>query len=129
MDDSISITLTRTQVSHIVRQASVETGVVAVLSGLSDNSKLAEAYNSTKDLQKLSRTLLTGLIVLQCFPKDGKSLGVNQVADIIGIGTSTTHRYLATLLTAGLLERNPKTRRYHLPIQQSEDTPTETSAT
>jgi DNA-binding IclR family transcriptional regulator len=68
----------------------------------------------------LSRSLLTGLLVLRCFPEDGSSLGVKEVADIVGTKSSNAFRYMATLVAAGLLERDPKTRRYHLPTRQPE---------
>jgi hypothetical protein len=118
VDDSISIHLTRGQVSHVLRQAKQETGVGAALSGLADRDKLADAYRSLDNHAQLSRSLLIGLIVLRCFPDDGSSVGVNEVADVLGLGASNSFRYITTLVTAGLLERDPKTRRYHRPTAQ-----------
>jgi Fic family protein len=115
VDDSISITLNRAQVSHVLRQAQEATGVAAALSGPADNDKLAQAYDSIDEAPALSRSLLIGLLVLRCFPEDGTSLGVKEVADIVGTKSSNAFRYMATLVAAGLLERDPKTRRYHLP--------------
>lgn len=120
MDDAISIKLNRAQVSHVLHQARGETGIATALSGLADNDKLAQVYDSIDDVPKLSRSLLTGLFVLRCFPEDGSSLRVKEVADIIGTKPSNAFRYMATLVAAGLLERDPKTRRYHLPPRQLE---------
>jgi DNA-binding MarR family transcriptional regulator len=120
VDDAISIKLNRAQVSHVLHQARGETGIAAVLNGLADNDKLAQAYDSIDDAPKLSRSLLTGLFVLRCFPEDGSSLGVKEVADIVGRKPSNTFRYMTTLVAAGLLERDPTTRRYHLPARQLE---------
>jgi hypothetical protein len=121
VDDSISITLNRSQVSHVLRQARGATGVAAALSGLTDNKKLGRAYDSIDDAPELSRSLLIGLLVLRCFPEDGSSVGIKEVADIVGTKSSNAYRYIATLVAAGLLERDPNTRRYHLPALQSEN--------
>lgn len=119
MNDLISITLTRAQISHVLHQAQGTTGIAAALSGLPDNDKLAQAYNTIKGEQELSRSLLVGLVVLRCFPEDGSSMGVKEVADILKTQSiSTTLRYIKTLLAVGLLEQEPKTRRYHLSGRQ-----------
>jgi hypothetical protein len=118
VDDSISIHLTRGQVTHVLRQAKQEAGVAAALSGLADRDKLAETYRSLDGYPQLSRSLLIGLIVLRCFPEDGTSVGVNEVADTLGLGASNSFRYITTLVAAGLLERDPRTRRYHRPTAQ-----------
>jgi DNA-binding MarR family transcriptional regulator len=114
MTDVISITLSRSQVNQVLLQARQEEGVAGALSGLTDHARLAEAYRSIdKDGPLISRSLLTGLIVFSCFPEDGRTLGINELAGILGLGTSTTFRYVTTLVAAGLLERDPKTRRYY----------------
>jgi hypothetical protein len=118
VDDAISIKLNRAQVSHVLHQAQGETGIAAALNGLADNDKLAQAYDSIAP--ELSRSLLTGLLVLRCFPEDGSSRGVKQVADIVGTTPSNAFRYMATLVAAGLLDRDPETRRYRLPTGQLE---------
>lgn len=118
VDDSISITLTRTQVKQIMREAQEERGVAAALSGLGCD-KLAEAYESIETMPGLSRSLLVGLLVLRCFPPGGGSRGVKEVAEMIGTKPSNAHRYITTLVAAGLLERDPCTRRYHLPQEPS----------
>jgi DNA-binding MarR family transcriptional regulator len=64
--------------------------------------------------RRLSRSLLAGLLVLSCFPADGEYLGIAELARLLGMNTSTTHRYVTTLLAVGLLERDAATRRYRL---------------
>ncbi len=64
--------------------------------------------------RRLSRSLLAGLLVLSCFPVDGGYLGIAELGRTLGMNTSTTHRYVTTLLTVGLLERDAATRRYRL---------------
>lgn len=114
VDDSISITLSRAQIAQILRQAGRENGIAATLSGLAENRKLPQAYAAIRESPELSRSLLIGLLVLRCFPQDGASLGVKDVAEAIGTKPSNAFRYMATLLAAGLLERDPRTRRYRL---------------
>ncbi len=83
-------------------------------------SGLQGARGTIQDNQRLlndprmSRSLLQGLVVLSGVPADGSEIGVIDLAHQIGLGASTTHRYVATLLSVGLLERDPSTRRYRL---------------
>ena len=74
------------------------------------------SYAEQMDDRRLSRSLLAGLLVLSCFPADGGSLGIAELSRILDMNTSTTHRYVTTLLTVGLLERDPTTRRYRLAL-------------
>jgi hypothetical protein len=73
-------------------------------------------YRTLLDDRSLSQSLLRGLLVLTCFPLDGTERGVADIAEQLGMNTSTTHRYMTTLLTVGLLERDPLTRRYRLAV-------------
>jgi DNA-binding IclR family transcriptional regulator len=66
------------------------------------------------DDTRLSRSLLSGLLVFAAFPADGGSLGNAQVARMLGMNPSTAHRYVSTFLELGMLERDPGTRRYRL---------------
>jgi len=72
------------------------------------------SYPAQLDDRRLSRSLLSGLLVLSCFPSDGGSLGIAELARRLDMNTSTTHRYVTTLLAVGLLERDSSTRRYRL---------------
>jgi IclR family pca regulon transcriptional regulator len=72
-------------------------------------------YPEQLEDRRLSRSLLAGLLVLSCFPTDGGYRGVAELAKTLSMNTSTTHRYVTTLLSAGLLERDPVTRQYRLP--------------
>ncbi len=64
---------------------------------------------------RLSRSLLRGLSLLTCFGHDGAARGIVELAHAAGMSPSTAHRYASTLVELGLLERDPKTRKYRLP--------------
>ncbi|HYB23307.1 MAG TPA: helix-turn-helix domain-containing protein [Solirubrobacteraceae bacterium] len=111
----IKIELTRSQIDQVVRNSSEGNGVAAVLRGLSEKG-LVSNYETLAASPRLSRSLLLGLLVLACFPVDGEALAVTDVATRLDLSPSTTHRYMTTLLAAGLLEQDPRSRRYRVPL-------------
>jgi hypothetical protein len=62
---------------------------------------------------EFSLSTLKGLLVFSCL-LDGEPAGVKDVADRLQMHQSAAHRYLATFLILGLVEQNPKTRKYRL---------------
>jgi DNA-binding transcriptional ArsR family regulator len=112
---AITIELTRAQVDQIVRRGSGGNAVSSILSGLAD-AELASSYPELSASPRLSRSLLLGLLVLAAFPADGKELSVSDVSTRLGLSPSTTHRYMSTLLAVGLLEQDPRSRRYRVPL-------------
>jgi hypothetical protein len=108
--DKVSIALTPAQVRDVVRQAAEGEGIAGALNGLGDHRELARAYRAATADPQLSSSLLFGLVVLACF-RHGE-MGVLDVAQRLGANVSTVHRYIKTLLIAGLLEQDPTTRRY-----------------
>lgn len=62
---------------------------------------------------RLSRSLEYGIAILESFSGERQALGIAEMADIVGISRSTTHRYAMTLVALGYLEQDPK-RRYRL---------------
>ena len=64
---------------------------------------------------RLSRSLLRGLSLLTCFGSDGAARGIVELSHDAGMSPSTAHRYASTLVELGLLERDPKSRKYRLP--------------
>jgi DNA-binding transcriptional ArsR family regulator len=110
----ITIELTRAQIDQVVRRSSEGNGMTSVLHGLAERG-LASNYEALAASPRLSRSLLLGLLVLACFPTDGGGLAVTDVAVRLDLSPSTTHRYMTTLLAAGLLEQDPRSRRYRLP--------------
>jgi IclR-like helix-turn-helix domain-containing protein len=111
----VAITLTRAQVDRVVRQAAQGDGAAGRLRPLSSAGMEIARYRELAESPRLSRSLLLGLLVLASFPADGSSTAVTDVATQLDMSPSTTHRYLSTLLAVGLLEQDPRSRRYHLP--------------
>jgi IclR helix-turn-helix domain len=121
--DSVMIELSKSQVDQVVRSAGQGGTLSVLLSAVRDPqwplSLDSEdwTYPAQLDDRRLSRSLLSGLLVLSCFPPDGGYLGIAELARMLDMNTSTTHRYVTTLLAVGLLERNPGTRKYRLIAQ------------
>jgi hypothetical protein len=64
---------------------------------------------------RLSQSLVRGLSLLRCFAPDGAPRGIVELSAELEMTPSTAHRYAATLVELGLLERCPDTRKYRLP--------------
>jgi IclR-like helix-turn-helix domain-containing protein len=118
----ISITLSRNQVDHVV-QAALGKDAVPSISGTVAGTGfhrtharqvLSSRYRALQENRRLSRSLLAGLLVLSCFPPEGMDMGIKDISEQLELNTSTVHRYVLTLVAAGLLERDPDTRRYRL---------------
>jgi hypothetical protein len=118
----VSITLSRNQVDHVMRAALGEHAAPSV-SGLvagtgfhrsQARDMLSVRYRDLQANRRLSRSLLAGLLVLSCFPPEGMDMGIKDISQQLDLNTSTVHRYVLTLVAAGLLERDPDTRRYRL---------------
>jgi hypothetical protein len=118
----VSITLSRNQVDHVMRVALGDeaspsvSGLVAGTGFHRSHARqmLSARYRDLQDNRRLSRSLLAGLLVLSCFPPEGMDMGIKDISEQLDLNTSTVHRYVLTLVAAGLLERDPDTRRYRL---------------
>jgi DNA-binding IclR family transcriptional regulator len=62
---------------------------------------------------KYSRSLEFGLAIVGCFTVEKRVLGIAELADLVNVSRSTTHRYAMTLVELGCLEQDRK-RRYRL---------------
>jgi hypothetical protein len=118
----VSITLSRNQVDHVVRAALGEDAMPSVsgmvagtgFHGAHARQLLSSRYRALQGNRRLSRSLLAGLLVLSCFSQEGLDVGIKDISEQLDLNTSTVHRYVLTLVAAGLLERDPDTRRYRL---------------
>jgi hypothetical protein len=113
-EEKVLIELSRAQVDRIVRGAAEGGNMSVLLSGLKDIREVLVREPRQLEDSRLSRSLLAGLLMLASFPSDGGYLGNAEIARLLDMNPSTTHRYVSTLVAVGLLERDPATRRYRL---------------
>jgi predicted transcriptional regulator len=111
----VMLTLSPAQVEQVLRSATADTeaGAAGLLSADQLSGARERRYRALLDDRRLSRSLLAGLLVLTCFPSSGE-MGIADLARRLNMRTSTIHRYVSTLLAAGLLERDPVSRQYRL---------------
>jgi DNA-binding IclR family transcriptional regulator len=55
--------------------------------------------------------------ILEALRAEGDYLGVTQLSNVLGLHKSTVHRLLVSLKRGGLVERDPRTRRYRLGVR------------
>ncbi|MGO9322244.1 MAG: helix-turn-helix domain-containing protein [Solirubrobacteraceae bacterium] len=112
--DGAVVKLLPAQVERVVRAAADGGSIPVLLSGL----ERVRGTLATRPVQlqdpRLSRSLLSGLLLMASLPGDGSYLGNAQLARALGMNVSTVHRYLQTLVAVSLVERDPGTRRYRL---------------
>jgi IclR family transcriptional regulator, pca regulon regulatory protein len=64
---------------------------------------------------RFSLSVERGLAVLECFTPERPLLGVLEISNELGLSSSTTHRYIATLTRLGYLHRDAQ-RKYQLAL-------------
>jgi hypothetical protein len=107
----VSLELTAEQVASVIAAATAAGSDNAnLLPGLAAPGQLTRSR--LLDDRTVSRSLLFGLVVLSSFPADGSDRGIKEVAGELDLPAPTTHRYAHTLHVVGLLEQDPRTRRY-----------------
>jgi len=112
--EKVMIELSPAQVDRVIRSAADGGSIAILLSGLTDVREVLAREPRQLEDSRLSRSLLAGLLMLASFPTDGSYLGNAEIARMLDMNPSTTHRYVSTLVAVGLLERDPSTRRYRL---------------
>jgi hypothetical protein len=110
----VQIELSPAQVGQVVRAARGHRSLATALRDLADSSWAVEAVLKLANDPNgnLSSSLIWGLIVFAAFPKDGSVARNADLARSLGLSPSTTHRYLSTLVAAGVLEKDLVSRGY-----------------
>jgi predicted transcriptional regulator len=108
----VRVELTQAQVDRIVRDAATDPRTSMLLSRLKEVRQRSHADPLQMDDRRLSRSLMAGLFLLESLPDDGSYLSLTEVARANGMNMSTAHRYISTLIAAGLVEQDPVTRQY-----------------
>jgi IclR family transcriptional regulator, pca regulon regulatory protein len=68
---------------------------------------------------RYSQSLERGLAILACFSLERPLLGIAELAEMLGMSRSTTHRYVITLVALGYLRQGAQ-RKYRLALQVTE---------
>jgi hypothetical protein len=113
-DKPVLLELTAAQVGQVLHHASSSGSLSLLLSGLPKIERILQEAPWRLEDERYSRSLLLGLLILAVFPVDRSYAGNVDIARALDINISTTHRYLSTLVSVGLLERHPTTRKYRL---------------
>lgn len=118
-EEAVMLTLSSAQIEQVLQSATSDahTDVGSVLTADQLSVAREHRYRALLEDRRLSRSLLAGLLVLTCFPSGGGEMGIADLARRLDMRTSTIHRYVSTLLAAGLLERDPVSRQYRLTQQ------------
>lgn len=67
---------------------------------------------------RYSSSVAIGVAMLQCFDNGPQALGITDMADMLAVGRSSTHRYAMTLLRFGWLEQD-RERKYRLAFRST----------
>jgi Fic family protein len=110
----VTIQLSPAQVDRVVRAARNAGNLTALFSEIPQVRGALERAFSRLDDRRLSRSLLSGLLMLAALPSDGSYIRNTELAQALDMSASTSHRYLSTLLEVGLVERHSRTRHYRL---------------
>jgi DNA-binding MarR family transcriptional regulator len=108
----ISLMLTPGQVTLVLKAAGGTRGQFRQFSLLAEEHPRELLASPLLEDRKISQSLLIGLVVLVSFPLDGSERANKDISLELGIAASTAHRYIYTLVAAGLLEQDPVTRCY-----------------
>jgi IclR helix-turn-helix domain len=112
--EPIAIELSSAQVAQVHRGALRDSGESTLASRLITKLGVLTPPLSAMEDRRLSKSLLSGLLLLVTLPSDGSYMANARLARLAGMSQSTTHRYLATLLICALVERDPSTRHYRV---------------
>lgn len=116
----IFVRLSRDQVARVISEAGDSGILTLLLAQLNSKTKRPRSKKLKDDpcLENpgLSSSVIIGWAVFGAFTPPGTLRGVLEVANELELSPSTTHRYIATLNELGLLERDPETRMYRIPV-------------
>jgi hypothetical protein len=123
-EETVTLKLSTEQIKRVVQLASEGEATSARTSGSEPEdprqthprASLQRRCISHLEDERLSQSLLRGMLILACFFAEDSEQGVAQLAEHLQMNTSTIYRYVTTLMAVGLVERNPATRKYRLVV-------------
>jgi hypothetical protein len=112
VEGGVTVALNESQVATVVRKAAAGSGLHGLLLAITSRAALTGLERQISGDSRYSRSLLRALLVLAAVPANGEPREVAEVAQEAELSPSTAYRYLQTWLASGVLEQNPRTRRY-----------------
>lgn|GEM_PF-1306571 len=112
VDRGPSIALTDGQVAQVLREASHRAQLASLLPEVSQLDALSSVALPLLEDSNVSRSTLRALLVLDALPPDGSERELTDIARQLDVSASTTHRYIHTWMALGLIEQDPRSRRY-----------------
>lgn len=109
-DRAVMITLTDGQVAQVLRQAPPQ--LASLLPEVSQLQAWSSAVLALLKDGRYSRATLRSLLVLNALPADGSQRDLRGIASELEISPSSALSYIRTWVALGLLEQNPRSRRY-----------------
>jgi hypothetical protein len=111
-DRGVLIELTDGQVARVLREASGRVDLAALLRDVGELDVVSEVVLPLLEDGAYSRSVLRALLVLNALPLDGSERELTDVSRELALSPSTTHRYIGTWMAVGLVEQDPRSRRY-----------------
>lgn len=121
--DGITVTLSGAQVRGVLREVSGTDGSRGLLLAQVDELRAIVAgalANPNISEQRVSQAALKAIGVFCAFAPRGTERGILEVAHELDMNASTTHRYAQAWVEVGLLQQNPKTRKYRMPPERDD---------
>jgi hypothetical protein len=119
-DRGVLIALTDGQVAQVLREASGQADPTSLLPEVSQIDVVASVVAPLLEDPVYSRSALRALLVINALPLDGNDRELTDVARELDLSGSTTHRYMHTLIAVGLVEQDPRSRRYRrTPVEHA----------
>src|ERR1700704_3559646 len=110
---AVTLELTDSQILRVCEEAGAAEPRADLIERFGqDAASLGALLGQATAEQHLSMSLVRGLFVLATLPSCGETVGVLDLAGQLEMSASTVHRYLQTLVIAGLARRNETTREY-----------------
>lgn len=122
----VTITLSGAQITRLLYEVTGSSGLRGRLLGQLDVLRVAvDGVLADREFER-RRVSLAGLRlfgVLCAFVPPGSERGIHEVAEERDLKSSTTNRYVQTLVAVGLLEQVSHSRKYRIPpLVHDEDT-------
>jgi len=117
----VTIGLTAAQVALVIKEAAGAPALEDMLNALRRPEAVRRTAQQLLEDPAYSRSTLRAILVLAAFPVDGSSIEVTELAGELSLSPSTTYRYVSTWMALGVLEQDPRSRRYRRSTRRGQE--------